>query len=111
MRPQVLRIGVAVCIAGCLLFVGLTMLERQTQAQGGVLYVAPGGDCGDEEPCYAHPQDAVDAASQGDTIKVAAGTYAGVSARPVPSGYPNPPSSGLITQVVYPPVRARLICF
>ena len=34
-------------------------------------------------------------------IRVAQGTYTGVQGRPVPAGYPYPPASGLITQVVY----------
>jgi hypothetical protein len=34
-------------------------------------------------------------------IKVAQGVYTGVQARSAPVGYPNPPASGLITQVVY----------
>jgi len=43
-------------------------------------------------------QSAVDAAAEGDTIKVAAGTYSDVHGRPSPLGYPGPV---FITQVVY----------
>ena len=50
-------------------------------AQGGVRHVAPGADCGAATPCYASVQAALDAASPGDLIKVAGGTYAGVTSR------------------------------
>ena len=40
-----------------------------------VHYVAPGGDCSGHTPCYTTIQDAVNSASDGDTIKVAQGTY------------------------------------
>ena len=47
-------------------------------ADPGILYVAPGGNCGGATPCYATVQAAVDAASTGDEIRVAAGAYTGV---------------------------------
>jgi len=43
----------------------------------------------------------VDAASTGDVIKIATGTYTDVHGRLVPAGYGYPPPSGIITQVVY----------
>ncbi|NOZ29077.1 MAG: hypothetical protein GXP39_13640 [Chloroflexi bacterium] len=58
-------------------------------ADSGVLYVAPNGNCGGAAPCYATVQAAVDAAQDGDTVKIAQGTYSDVHAR-----------QG-ITQVVY----------
>ena len=38
-------------------------------------YVSPGANCGGQAPCYTTPQAAVDVAADGDTIKVATGTY------------------------------------
>jgi len=50
---------------------------------------------------YSSVQAAVDAASDGDIIKVATGTYTDTVTHTLPSGYVNPPASGVITQVVY----------
>jgi uncharacterized repeat protein (TIGR01451 family) len=59
------------------------------------------GDCTDSDfPCQA-VQYALGQASEGSTIKMASGVYTDLNVRPVPSGYPEPPTSGLITQVVY----------
>jgi hypothetical protein len=62
--------------------------------------VAP--DCtGIPAPCHTTIQEAVDAASPGDVIQVATGIYTNVHGLLAPSGYPDPPASGIITQVVY----------
>ena len=68
-------------LLGLGLSLAFTLPMRQTQAQeGGVLYVAPSGDCGGQTPCFDNVQAAVDAAtSPDDVVKVAAGTYTGVN--------------------------------
>lgn len=73
-----------------------------TRAQGEdgyhVYYVAPGGDCGGAEPCHSNIQSAVDSADDpDDMIKVAVGTYTGVSVRP----RDDITTTGVVTQVVY----------
>ena len=44
------------------------MNTQPTQATTTVHYVAPGGVCGDRNPCYATVQSAVDVAETGDEI-------------------------------------------
>ena len=71
-------------ILGLALLLGVLCLAGSTSlvlADPGTLYVAVGGDCGGATPCYATVQEAVDAANPDDVIKVAAGTYSGVSTR------------------------------
>jgi uncharacterized repeat protein (TIGR01451 family) len=69
---------------------GSTVARAQGPDGYDTYYVAPGGDCGGETPCYAAVQAAVDAADDpGDVVKVAAGTYTDVHYR------------ATLTQVVY----------
>jgi hypothetical protein len=67
------------------------------RANPGVLYVAPGASCIGTPNCFASVQAAVDAAASGDEIRVAAGVYTGVSARP----RRDISATGVVTQVVY----------
>jgi len=102
MKRKVLRIGPVLMLVGCTLLLVAAFLARGIRAQErGIIFVALDGVCGGMLPCHAHPQDAVDAASDGDTIKLAYGRYTRVSTRAAPDGYPHPPVNGLITQMAF----------
>jgi len=69
----------------------------QLSKPGKLLYVAPAGECGEADPCYATIQEAVDTAESFDTIKVAAGTYSDLHVFPRDDFA----TTGVVTQVVY----------
>ncbi len=70
------------------------MVGRATE---NVVYVAPVGNCGGSQPCFAEIQEAVDAANPGDEIRVAAGVYDTLDMRP----RLDITTTGYVTQVVY----------
>ncbi|HFD40704.1 MAG TPA: DUF11 domain-containing protein, partial [Anaerolineae bacterium] len=100
-----LTLGLLVLVGMLILLGALGYALPTARAQSTIRYVAPtGNDTGDctnaGSPCRT-VQYAVDQANDGDEIRVAEGVYTGVQDRPVPTGYPSPPASGLIAQVVY----------
>jgi uncharacterized repeat protein (TIGR01451 family) len=80
------------------LLLGLARPIVPVWAGPGELYVAPDSSCGGASPCYDSVQAAVDAATEGDVIKMATGVYTEVQARPAPPGYSG---SAVVTQVAY----------
>ena len=84
MRKESWRLGLSLSLA-LLLFIGMTLLlgsrwgpstsVAQAQSNSTIRYVAPDGNCGSVSPCYSSVQAAVNAASSGDEIRIATGTY------------------------------------
>ena len=107
-KMTTLSLTLALALAGVLLLLALLSASSPAQAAPppDFLYVATTGvdflnNCADSATPCRTVQYAVDKASKGDIIKVAAGVYTDVHKRPVPPGYLAPPASGVITQIVY----------
>lgn len=99
MGRQSLRLAISL-LGGVGLVLILSLVVRapsQVQAAPDTIYVAPGGICNGATPCYSDIQSAVDAASSGDEIRVAAGTYTTVNMRP----RNDVTRTGVVTQVVF----------
>ncbi len=92
------RPAALLCVS-CLVTVALflAMHPPGARADPGVLYVAPGSNCGGAAPCFGDLQAAVDAAAPNDEIRVATGLYTQTTTRPRHDAT----SAGLVTQTVY----------
>ncbi|RLC61197.1 MAG: hypothetical protein DRI48_11030, partial [Chloroflexi bacterium] len=108
MNKRSFLIGAAT-LTGLLLALSCILMGRGTSAAAPPINAAlqatnaPAGEihvCASGPPTctYTTIQEAVDAATPGDVIKVAAGVYTGVQTCPAPPGYSGP---SVITQVVY----------
>ena len=88
-------------LSGLLIALVLLLVQAQltspAQADPSVLYVAPGGTCAGASPCFANVQAAVDAAAEGDEVRIATGVYTDVNVRP----RIDVTNTGVVTQVVY----------
>jgi parallel beta-helix repeat protein len=108
-KKQTLLIGFTLGL-GWLLALSWLMISGASQvglAQSGsgtIRVAITGSDtpgCGSlAAPCQTL-QYAVDQALAGDEIRVATGSYIGVQSHAAPGGYPYPPASGNILQIVY----------
>jgi pectin methylesterase-like acyl-CoA thioesterase len=80
--PVLARLAAPFFLAGLVLVAWLLILSppwsRPAVAAGTRRYVAPGGECGVPSPCYSRVQEAVNAATAGEEIRVAAGIYTDV---------------------------------
>jgi hypothetical protein len=73
------------------------MAQANRAISGAIHYVAPETECGGATPCYGSIQMAVDSAAPDDEIRVAAGTYTEIYAKPRQDVI----ASGSVTQVLY----------
>lgn len=81
MRTRVTHLVIMLLVFGALAGFFLLSFAPAIAASPVSRYVAPGGNCGGASPCYASIQAAVDAAADGDVIKVAQGPYTGVQTK------------------------------
>jgi hypothetical protein len=77
------RLPVVFLASGLLLMEWLLVCESSEASSNLTIirYVAADGDCGINTPCYSTLQAAVDAAAEGDELRVAAGLYTGIGIR------------------------------
>ncbi len=107
MNARKLSVSLSLTLAGLALAAILLLMRSTVQAQpsAAVICVAATGTdnpgCGSVgSPCQTI-QYAISQAGDDDEIRVAGGTYTGVQTHATPTEYRNPPTSGVITQVVY----------
>ena len=77
MKQQSRAHSLAHVVGALLIMAALVFIP--VRANSGIRYVAPGGNCGGASPCDAEIQAAVNAAVNGDEIRIAEGTYSQVS--------------------------------
>ena len=76
-----LRLGIPLVAALWLVLLLGAGLHAAAAPVATTRYVDSGGSCGGATPCYTTIQAAVDAAADGDLVKIAAGTYSGTQTK------------------------------